>query len=88
MNQKPGPTDVRAGVMTPHKKELDMSVCLARRARKTLGTLLREMSGLECKAMFENAESSFVFNRCLRQGSVEAGKKWPLRFWLMWKKNG
>ena len=37
-----------------------------------IAALLREMSGLEGKAMFECVESSFVFNRCLRQGSVEA----------------
>ena len=43
-----------------------------------IAALLREMSGLEGKAMFGCVESSFVFNRCLRQGSVEAlvcGKK-------------
>ena len=30
------------------------------------------LTGLESKAMFECVESSFVFNRCLRQGSAEA----------------
>ena len=39
VNRKPGPTDLSAGVMTPHEKESDMSVRLAQRARKTLGTL-------------------------------------------------
>ena len=33
-----------------------------------IAALLREMSGLEGKAMFECVESSFVLNRCLRQG--------------------
>ena len=37
-----------------------------------IAALLREMSGLEEKAMFECVESSFTFDRCLRQGSVEA----------------
>ena len=35
-----------------------------------------EMSELEGKAMFGCVESSFVFNRCLRQGSVEAPRLW------------
>ena len=34
------------------------------------------MSGLEGKAMFECVESCFSFNRCLRQGSVEAQRLW------------
>ena len=34
------------------------------------------MSGLEGKAMFECVESCFSFNRCLRQGSVEASRLW------------
>ena len=37
-----------------------------------IAALLREMSGLEGKAMFECVERAFKFNRCLRQGSVEA----------------
>ena len=37
-----------------------------------IAALLREVSGLEGKVMFECVESSFAFNRCLRQGSVEA----------------
>ena len=37
-----------------------------------IAALLREMSGLSGKDMFEFVESSFAFNRCLRQGSVEA----------------
>ena len=41
-----------------------------------IAALLREMSGLDGKAMFECVESSFVFNRCLRQGSVEASRLW------------
>ena len=39
---------------------------------------LREMSGLEGKAMFECVERSFNFNRCLRQGSVEAPRLWQI----------
>ena len=37
---------------------------------------MREMSGLSGKAMFECVGSSFTFNRCLRQGSVEAPRLW------------
>ena len=36
-----------------------------------IATLLREMSRLSGKAVFECVESSFAFNRCFRQGSVE-----------------
>ena len=35
-----------------------------------IAAFLREMSGLEGRAMFECVESSFICNRCLRQGSV------------------
>ena len=38
----------------------------------------REMSGLEGKAMFECVERSFNFNRCLRQGFVEAPRLWQM----------
>ena len=38
--------------------------------------LLREILGLSGKAMFECVESSFAFNRCLRQESVEAPRLW------------
>ena len=41
-----------------------------------IAALLREMSGLEGKAMFEYVESSFAFNRCFRQGSVEVPSLW------------
>ena len=41
VSQKPGPTDMSAGVMTPHKKKSDISVRLAQRARKTLSTLFK-----------------------------------------------
>ena len=41
-----------------------------------IAALLREMSGLSGTAMFELVESSFVFNRCLRQGSMEAPRLW------------
>ena len=37
-----------------------------------------KMSGLEGKAMFECVESSFTFNRCLRQGSVDAPRLWQM----------
>ena len=41
-----------------------------------IAALLREMLGLSGKAMLECVESSFAFNRCLRQGSVEAPRLW------------
>ena len=41
-----------------------------------IAALLREMLGLSRKAMSECVESSFAFNRCLRQGSVEAPRLW------------
>ena len=41
-----------------------------------IAAFLREMLGLEGKAKFECVESSFVFNRCLRQESVEAPRLW------------
>ena len=37
-----------------------------------ISALLRQMCGLEGKAMFERVESNFSLNRCLRQGSVAA----------------
>ena len=37
-----------------------------------IAALLREMSGLSDKAMFECVESSFAFNRCARQGKPHA----------------
>ena len=43
---------------------------------RIIAAFLREMSGLSGKAMFECVESSFAFNRCLRQGSVEAPRLW------------
>ena len=45
---------------------------------------LREMSGLEGKAMFECVESCFSFNRCLRQGSVEAPRLWHKMATQIW----
>ena len=41
-----------------------------------IAAFLREMSRLSGKATFECVESSFAFNRCLRQGSVEAPRLW------------
>ena len=41
VNQKPGPADMSAGVMAPHKKESDISIRFAKRARKTVGTLFK-----------------------------------------------
>ena len=38
--------------------------------------LMREMSRLEGKAMFDCVECSFAFNRCLRQGGIEAPRLW------------
>ena len=43
-----------------------------------IDALLREMPGLEGKAMFECVESSFNFTRCLRQGNVEAPRLWQM----------
>ena len=43
-----------------------------------IAALWREMWGLESKAMFECVESSFTFNLCLRQGSVEAHRLWQV----------
>ena len=43
-----------------------------------IAALLREMSGLEGGSMFECVESSFTFNPCLRQGSVEALRLWQM----------
>ena len=56
-----------------------------------IAALLREMSRLSGKATFECVESSFVFNRCLQQGNVEAPRlwqKWQPRYWPMRGKNG
>ena len=50
----------------------------------THGWLIREMSGLEGKAMFECVVSDFVFNRCLRQGSVEAPRLWQKMAIQIW----
>ena len=41
-----------------------------------IAALLREMSGLSGKAIFECVECRFAFNRCLRQGSVEVPRLW------------
>ena len=41
-----------------------------------VSALLREMCGLEGQATFECMESNFSFNRCLRQGSVDAPRMW------------
>ena len=35
-------------------------------------------AGLEGKTIFECVESSFTFNRCLRQGSIEAPRLWQM----------
>ena len=37
-----------------------------------VSALLREVAGLEGQAVFKCVESNFSFNRCLRQGNVEA----------------
>ena len=50
-----------------------------------MAALLREMSGLNGKTMFECVESSFCFQQMLATG--ERGSSWPLRFWLTRKKN-
>ena len=46
--------------------------------------LLREMSRLSDKATIEFVERSFVFNRCLRQGSVEAPRLWQKMTTQIW----
>ena len=40
-----------------------------------VAALLREVA-LEGQATFENAERTFLFTRCIRQGSVEAPRLW------------
>ena len=50
-----------------------------------IAALLREMSGLSGVASFESVASRFSFNRCLRQGSVEAGRlsqKMATQIWV------
>ena len=49
-----------------------------------IAALVREMSGLSGKAIFECVESSFAFNRCLRQGSVEAPRLWQKMATQIW----
>ena len=53
-----------------------------------IAALLREISRLEGKAMFECVESSFNFNRCLCQGSAEAHRLWPMMAAQLWKESG
>ena len=43
---------------------------------RIISALLREMADLEGHAMFESVESQFLFDRFLRQGSVEAPRLW------------
>ena len=49
-----------------------------------IAALLRETSGLEGQAMFECVESSFVFNRRLRQGSAETPRLWQKMATQIW----
>ena len=49
-----------------------------------IAALLREMSGLSGKAIFECVVSSFAFNRCSRQGSVEAPRLWQKMASQIW----
>ena len=57
-----------------------------------IAALLREMSRLEGKAMFECVESNFSFNRCLRQGNVETPRLWQTMAtqlsWQTWRNFG
>ena len=55
-----------------------------------IAALLREMSGLSGKAMFECVESSFVTDVCDRRAwkPRACGKRWQPRYWPMWRKNG
>ena len=52
-----------------------------------IAALLREMPGLEGKAMLAALSST---NACDKEAwNLDAsGRKWPLRFWPMWKRNG
>ena len=49
-----------------------------------IAALLREMSRLSGMATFECVESSSVFNRCLRQRSVEAPSLWQKMATQIW----
>ena len=49
-----------------------------------IAALLREMSGLSGKAIFECVESSFAISRCLRQKSVEAPRLWQKMATQIW----
>ena len=54
-NQEPGPTDMSAGVMTPQKKESEMSVRLALQARKTLGAPCETVRRVMCREKDQHA---------------------------------
>ena len=43
-----------------------------------ISSVLREVSGLQGNATFEQVDTSFTFNRCLRQESIEALKLWQM----------
>ena len=49
-----------------------------------IAALLREMSGLSGMASIESVESRFSFNRCQRQGSVEAPRLWQKMATQIW----
>ena len=55
-----------------------------------IAAFLREDVGAGRQGHVVKPWRAVFFNRCLRQGSVEAphlcGRKWPLSFWLMRKK--
>ena len=57
-SQNPGPTDVTAGVMTPHKKNLRSVYVVAQQARKTLGALCEIVRRVTCQQAYAVANSS------------------------------
>ena len=52
-----------------------------------IAALLREIADLDGNDVFECVESKFAFDRCLRQGGVEAhcDRRWPTSSWQMLK---
>ena len=75
-----GSLDIKTANMTAFDEARPKHVAKIMDSHNTHGGIIvaisREMSGLSGKAMFECVESSFAFNRRLRQGSVEAPRLW------------
>ena len=55
---------------------LDIKTAFDEAEPKHVAIILNGHNWLSGKATFECVESSFSFNRCLRQGSVEAPRLW------------